>query len=133
MDRARFPRDKVCAGWVTPAVLEARELAPAEYRNAGLVLQELNGFRTGVIGGESTETKYDDVVSFGVRRCELHDAALERPTGARHIAARVQHRRDAWIGVLVEELIDQCHDLGAGLTQLVSWMPWRAWRGNNSC
>jgi hypothetical protein len=35
MDRARFPRDKVWAGWVTPAVLEALELAPAEYLNVG--------------------------------------------------------------------------------------------------
>jgi hypothetical protein len=35
MDRARVPRDKVCAGWVTPAVLEALELAPAEYLNVG--------------------------------------------------------------------------------------------------
>jgi flavin-dependent dehydrogenase len=51
VDRARFPRDKVCAGWVTPAVLESLDLTPDEYRSAGLVLQELRGFRTGVIGG----------------------------------------------------------------------------------
>jgi hypothetical protein len=29
---------------------------------------------------------------------------------------RVQHGRDASVGVLVEELIDQRHDLDAGLT-----------------
>jgi flavin-dependent dehydrogenase len=78
LDRARFPRDKVCAGWVTPAVLESLELEPDEYRSAGLVLQELRGFRTGVIGGPSIETKYSGVVSFGVRRCEFDYFLLRR-------------------------------------------------------
>jgi flavin-dependent dehydrogenase len=32
LDRARFPRDKVCGGWVTPGVFRALELEPAEYR-----------------------------------------------------------------------------------------------------
>ncbi|MGH8310611.1 MAG: FAD-dependent oxidoreductase, partial [Steroidobacteraceae bacterium] len=31
IDRARFPRDKVCAGWVTLPVFEALELDPGEY------------------------------------------------------------------------------------------------------
>ena len=78
MDRARFPRDKVCAGWVTPAVLESLELTPAEYRSAGLVLQELKGFRTSVIGGQAIETNYGGVVSFGVRRCEFDQFLLRR-------------------------------------------------------
>ena len=45
-------------------------------------------------------------------------AAVERLSGAREITACVQHRRDGDVGVLVEELIDECHDLGAGFTQL---------------
>jgi len=28
LDRARFPRDKVCAGWVTPAGPRARKVDP---------------------------------------------------------------------------------------------------------
>ena len=40
-DRARFPRDKVCAGWLTPEVFGLVELDPAEYRDAGLTLQEI--------------------------------------------------------------------------------------------
>src|SRR4029453_4144837 len=31
VDRAAFPRDKTCAGWITPPVLEALGVAPAEY------------------------------------------------------------------------------------------------------
>jgi hypothetical protein len=48
----------------------------------------------------------------------LHDAALERPTGAGHVALGVQQGRDVSVGVLVEELIDERDDLGAGLTPL---------------
>ena len=31
MDRARFPRDKPCAGWVTPQAMAAAELDLDEY------------------------------------------------------------------------------------------------------
>ncbi len=42
-DRARFPRDKVCAGWLTPRVFQLLELDPEEYRATGLTLQEISG------------------------------------------------------------------------------------------
>ncbi|MGD8673637.1 MAG: FAD-dependent oxidoreductase, partial [Thiogranum sp.] len=32
MDKAQFPRDKVCAGWITPAVIEELELDIEDYR-----------------------------------------------------------------------------------------------------
>ncbi|HUJ49063.1 MAG TPA: FAD-dependent oxidoreductase, partial [Bryobacteraceae bacterium] len=31
LDRQRFPRDKVCGGWITPAVLSELEIDPADY------------------------------------------------------------------------------------------------------
>ena len=81
-DRARFPRDKVCAGWLTPRVFDLLELDPAEYRAAGLTLQEITAFRTGVLGSSLVETRYDQVVSYAIRRCEF-DAFLLRRAGAR--------------------------------------------------
>src|SRR5579872_2229587 len=45
LDRQTFPRDKVCGGWVTPAVLEELAIDPAEYAQ-GRVLQPIEGFRT---------------------------------------------------------------------------------------
>ena len=81
-DRARFPRDKVCAGWLTPEVFGLLELAPAEYRDAGLTLQEITAFRTGVLGASLLETRYPRVVSYAIRRCEF-DAFLLRRSGAR--------------------------------------------------
>ena len=81
IDKQGFPRDKVCAGWVTPAVFESLQLDFADYRQ-GRVLQEIRGFRTGVIGGAAGETRYGETVSFGIRRCEFDDYLLRR-SGAR--------------------------------------------------
>jgi geranylgeranyl reductase family protein len=82
LDRAAFPRDKVCAGWITPRVLDTVGATPAEYRAAGLTLQDITGFRTGVLHGCVVETRYRDVVSYAIRRCEFDDFLLQR-TGAR--------------------------------------------------
>lgn len=81
LDRAAFPRDKPCAGWITPGVLEALGL-PAEEYGEGRTLQAFTGFRTGQIGGPEVETHYARPVSFGIRRRELDAHLLER-SGAR--------------------------------------------------
>jgi len=78
LDRARFPRDKVCAGWLTPGVFSALDLDPETYRSAGLVLQDIRGFRTGVMGRHLLDTDYGRVVSYAVRRCEFDDFLLRR-------------------------------------------------------
>ena len=81
LDRARFPRDKPCAGWITPPVVEALELPLDEYASAS-VLQRITGFRTGLIGGASCDTRYPEVVSYGILRRQF-DAFLLRRSGAR--------------------------------------------------
>ena len=99
-DRARFPRDKVCAGWLTPRVFELLELDPSEYRAAGLTLQEIRGFRTGVLGRRLLETRYPAVVSYAVRRCEFDDFLLRRADVQVLDAQPIRTLRrdgDAWI------------------------------------
>lgn len=32
LDKAVFPRDKVCAGWITPQVVDELHIDPREYR-----------------------------------------------------------------------------------------------------
>lgn len=81
MDKATFPRDKVCAGWITPAVLDELSINPHNYA-ADRVLQPITGFRTGMIGGATVLTEYSRVVSYGIRRCELDHFLLQR-CGAR--------------------------------------------------
>src|ERR1700731_2050800 len=71
VDRATFPRDKVCAGWITPQVVADLRLDVQEYRQ-GRTFQSFTGFRVGLIGGgRDVEVGYDRPVSFGVRRCEF--------------------------------------------------------------
>jgi len=78
VDRARFPRDKVCAGWLTPEVFRLLQLDPAEYRASGLTFQAITGFRTGLVRGRLVETRYPKVVSYAIRRCEFDDFLLRR-------------------------------------------------------
>lgn len=78
LDKKAFPRDKVCAGWVTPAVLQTLQVDADDYRRDGRVLQPITGFRTGVIGGAEIDTSYDKPVSFGIRRCEFDTYLLRR-------------------------------------------------------
>ncbi len=77
IDQKAFPRDKTCAGWVTPPVFEMLQVDLTEYRN-GRVLQPIEGFRTGVMHGREVETRYDKVVSYGIRRCEFDTWLLNR-------------------------------------------------------
>ncbi len=77
MDKATFPREKVCAGWITPAVVEALQLDTADYARQH-VLQPIIAFRTGLIEGGIVETRYPTTVSYGIRRYEFDDYLLRR-------------------------------------------------------
>lgn len=82
LDRRHFPRDKTCAGWITPAVVRELALDVQDYRRDGRVLQPINGFRVGVIGaGELASDHGAEPVSFGIRRSEF-DAYLLGRCGA---------------------------------------------------
>ncbi|MDR2877144.1 MAG: NAD(P)/FAD-dependent oxidoreductase [Chromatiales bacterium] len=81
MDRQQFPRDKVCAGWITPAVVETLGLDIEDYRRLH-VLQPITGFLTGVEGGRPLFTAYREPISYGIRRREFDHYLLER-AGAR--------------------------------------------------
>jgi flavin-dependent dehydrogenase len=78
LDRATFPRDKICAGWITPAVVRHLELDLDAYRATGLTLQAFRGFRTGVVDGRMIDTRYDAPISYGIRRCEFDNYLLAR-------------------------------------------------------
>lgn len=78
IDRATFPRDKTCGGWITPQVVQELEIGLDEYR-PGRTLQPIQGFRTGIVGrAEAIETDYGKPVSYGIRRCEFDHFLLER-------------------------------------------------------
>jgi geranylgeranyl reductase family protein len=100
IDRAAFPRDKVCAGWITPQVVDDLRLDLDDYRR-GRTLQAITGFRTGLIDGASVlETVYERPISFGIRRCEFDHFLLQR-SGARlrlgEPIARIRREGPSWI------------------------------------
>ena len=99
LDKAVFPRDKVCGGWITPAVVEELELDLEEYAR-GRVLQPITGFKTGRMGGAEVTTDYGRAVSYGIRRVEFDDY-LPKRSGARLVLGKaltsLKRDGDAWI------------------------------------
>jgi menaquinone-9 beta-reductase len=83
MDKKAFPRDKVCAGWITPAVVSSLELDLEDYAR-GRVLQPIRGFRIGTIGGAEVLARYEQPVSYGILRREFDHYLLCR-SGARFL------------------------------------------------
>lgn len=77
LDKCEFPRDKPCAGWITPPVLSLLEINPAEYA-AGRTLQPITGFAVSQLGGPVIDNDYGQVVSYGIRRCEFDHYLLLR-------------------------------------------------------
>jgi geranylgeranyl reductase family protein len=99
LDRHAFPRDKPCAGWITPEVVARLGLRLDEY-GAAHTLQPISRFRIGRIGGRAVDVDYDEPVSYGIRRCEF-DAALLRRSGARtrlgEAVTDVRREGDGWV------------------------------------
>ena len=81
VDQQRFPRDKPCAGWITPEAVERLSLRLDAYARDH-TLQPVSRFRIGTIGGRAVDVDYGAPVSYGIRRCEF-DAELLRRSGAR--------------------------------------------------
>ncbi|HEY5761496.1 MAG TPA: NAD(P)/FAD-dependent oxidoreductase [Steroidobacter sp.] len=81
MDKSSFPRDKVCAGWITPQVVEELDLDVDDYRQ-GRILQPIDSFITGMGEQANASVSYGKIVSYGIRRCEFDHYLLER-SGAR--------------------------------------------------
>lgn len=99
VDKKVFPRDKPCAGWITPAVIDELELDVQEYRQ-GRIFQPIFGFRSRLIGGPEVESRYDRPVSFGIRRCEFDHYLLKRSAARLELGEPVRSlRRDGsqWI------------------------------------
>ncbi|NQV28790.1 MAG: NAD(P)/FAD-dependent oxidoreductase, partial [Rhodopirellula sp.] len=113
LDRAIFPRDKVCAGWITPQVIESLALDLDEYRS-GRVLQPIVSFRVSVLNDElnhetrredvpsesSVQVDYDSPVSYGIRRCEFDGYLLRRSEVPVHQGVTVhaiERVSDGWL------------------------------------
>lgn len=78
LDKQSFPRDKVCAGWITPAVIESLKIDTQAYQEKN-ILQPIFGFRVGCLSGDMTEIEYPKgPVSYAIRRYEFDNYLLKR-------------------------------------------------------
>ncbi|HTA67554.1 MAG TPA: NAD(P)/FAD-dependent oxidoreductase [Bryobacteraceae bacterium] len=99
LDKQVFPRDKVCGGWITPAVLSELEIDEREY-DRGRIFQPITGFRVGRIGGATVDAEFGKAVSYGIRRREFDEYLLRR-SGARCLEGinltNLERRDGEWI------------------------------------
>jgi geranylgeranyl reductase family protein len=99
-DRKPFPRDKICAGWITPQVVTALELDLAAYAAGGRTCQALFGFQVSRQGDREARVRYPAPVSYGIRRCEFDHFLLERSAAERRLGepVRTLEQRDGhWV------------------------------------
>ena len=100
MDKQSFPRQKICAGWVTPEVMRVLNVDLEDYAK-GRVLQKISGFKIGMLGQKQVESSYPgDPVSYGIRRIEFDDYLLQR-SGAELILEqsfrKMEKNADGWL------------------------------------
>ncbi len=99
LDKQAFPRQKICAGWVTPQVMRMLNIDLDDYalRNT---LQKINGFKISMLGQQQVESSFPgEPVSYGIRRIEFDDYLLQR-CGAELILneafKKMQSIEDGW-------------------------------------
>lgn len=78
LDAARFPRVKLCAGWVTPSVWRDLALDPAAYPQT---VQPFESVLVAVDGAEHA-TGFGRVASYGIVRAEFDTFLLRRAAAA---------------------------------------------------
>jgi menaquinone-9 beta-reductase len=99
LDRSPFPRDKVCAGWITPQIIHSLQLDLADYQRER-TLQAIHGFTCGLIDGPSVAVPYSRPISYAIRRCEFDDYLLRRSRAELRLDEPLEsHERcaDGWI------------------------------------
>jgi len=97
-DKARFPRDKVCAGWIPPQVVESLQLDIATY-SEGRTCAPMDGFHVALFGQPGVDMTFDRPVSYGIRRCEFDDFLLKRSGAELRLGAtvdRIQRINGRW-------------------------------------
>jgi geranylgeranyl reductase family protein len=93
LDRKSFPRQKICAGWVTPEVMRLLNVDLEDYSKTR-VLQKIRGFKISQLGQKQVESFYPgDPVSYGIRRIEFDHYLLQR-CGAQLILGEALKKMD---------------------------------------
>lgn len=99
IDKACFPRDKTCAGWITPQIVDELALDLDDYAR-GRVLQPILAFYTGIIGHQPIHHVYDGPISYGILRRQFDHYLLQRCGATLHLGEAVHsisREPDGWL------------------------------------
>jgi flavin-dependent dehydrogenase len=108
LDRAAFPRQKTCAGWITPEVLASLDIQPGDYPHQLTCFPSLKVY-LGHLGLRRAGVQY------AIRRIEFDDWLLRR-SGVELIHHNVNHIKETASGFEIDDLYSADHLVGAGGT-----------------
>lgn len=113
IDKREFPRDKICAGWITPQVVQSLKLDISDYAR-DRVFQPILGFRTSLLGQRETRLQFDEPVSYGIRRCEFDHYLLKRSGVRCRLGESIRSIERSGVGWVVNGEIETPLLIGAG-------------------
>jgi menaquinone-9 beta-reductase len=108
LDRAEFPRTKLCAGWITPQVVDDLELNTDEYPHSFLSFDRLELNWRGLRFRKKT-------VQHSIRRYEFDDYLLQR-SGASLKTHKVKRIARAGKRLIIDDLFSCDYLVGGGGT-----------------
>jgi len=114
MDKSQFPRDKTCAGWITPQVIESLQLDITEYADGPRVFQPITAFQVSGFHQPGLQIDFDQPVSYGIRRFEFDEYLLRRCGAPTQFNTPVRSIERTSTGWLVNEKIESRLLIGAG-------------------
>ncbi len=109
LDRAGFPRTKLCAGWVTPKVMANLELDPRDYPHSFMTFDELHLHCKGF-------SKKLHAPQHSIRRLEFDDFLLRR-SGAEVLQHEVKGIEVAGTDYIIDDAYRCKYLVGAGGTR----------------
>jgi flavin-dependent dehydrogenase len=109
LDRESFPREKLCAGWITPEVLDALAFEPEDYPYRFLTFETLRISLKGLSFGYRSP-------QHSIRRFEFDRWLLER-SGAPVARHNVRHIRPEGDGFVLDDAYRCRYLIGAGGTR----------------
>jgi flavin-dependent dehydrogenase len=108
LDKATFPRPKLCAGWVTPEVLRDLELEPGDYPHSLMTFEALR-FHWKFLSFAPATSQHS------IRRYEFDDFLLQR-AGAEVVEHKVKSVREDGADYVIDEAFRCRYLVGAGGT-----------------
>lgn len=112
LDREEFPRTKLCAGWITPGVLESLEIRPEDYPRGLVTFNQIHGEYFSLKGKKPLTW---DTTQYSIRRYEFDHWLLQR-SGAdfeKHAVKEIRKEEDRYV---IDDTYSARFLIGAGGT-----------------